>query len=218
MNTSPARRRIPRIRSVAALAALGLIISACSVSDPEAPSSGGGGESGDATFSVAVGIDPDTFDPAGQTTTTVQNMVDYMVETLTTVDENGKVGGKLADTFETSEDGMTVTLGLHKGVKFHDGTPFNAEAVKFNLERITSPDVKVPLGSPYKVISSVTPVDDTTVKIGLTRPSPGFLSALSVTTAGMISPASVNANGNTNVNYQHPVGTGPYVFGNYTAG
>ncbi|WP_175484068.1 ABC transporter substrate-binding protein [Modestobacter sp. DSM 44400] len=216
MNTPAPRRRTPRIRSFAAVAALGLLVSACSVNDPEAPSSDNG--DGNSTFSIAVGIDPDTFDPAGQTTTTVSNMVDYMVETLTTVDDDGQVNGKLAETFETSEDGLTVTLGLRKGVTFHDGTPFNADAVVSTLERITSPDVKVPLGSPYKVIDSVTAVDDSTVEVKLTHPSPGFLSALSVTTAGIISPASVTADGNTNVNYQKPVGTGPYVFGKYTAG
>ena len=218
MNKSAPRRRIPRIRSLAALAALTVVVSACSVNDPEAPSSGKGGNGADSTFSVAVGIDPDTFDPAGQTTTTVQNMVDYMVETLTSVDDKGTVSGKLAESFDTSADGLTVTLKLRQGVTFHDGTPFNADAVVFNLKRITSPDVKVPLGSPYKVISNVTAVDENTVAITLSRPSPGFLSALSVTTAGMISPASIDTNGNSNTNYQKPVGTGPYVYGQYTAG
>ena len=217
MNTTRARRRTPRIRSVAAVAALGLLISACSVSDPEAPASDEG-DGGDATFSIAVGIDPDTFDPAGQTTTTVQNMVDYMVETLVTVDEEGEVSGKLAESFETSDDGLTVTLGLQQDVVFHDGTTFDAEDVVFNLERITDPNLTVPLGSPFDVIDTVTAVDESTVEIGLTRPSPGFLSALSVTTAGMVSPESITADGNTNDNYQRPVGTGPYTYGDYTAG
>jgi peptide/nickel transport system substrate-binding protein len=141
-----------------------------------------------------------------------------VVETLVTVDDEGTVGPRLAETFETSEDGLTVTLGLQDGVTFHDGAPFDAEAVKFNLERITSPDLTVPLGTPYKVIESVTAVDETTVEIALSRPAPGFLSALSVTTAAMISPQSVTAEGNTNDNYQNPVGTGPYTFGEYTAG
>ena len=70
MNTTPARRRPSRARSLAAAAALGLLLSACSVEDPEAPATGG--EGGGGTFSIAVGIDPDTFDPAGQTTTTVR--------------------------------------------------------------------------------------------------------------------------------------------------
>jgi len=211
-----ARRRTTRMRSFAAAAALGILLSACTVSDPEAPSSGSGESGG--TFSIAVGIDPDTLDPAGQTTTTVQNMVDYVVETLVTVDDDGTVKGKLADSFETSDDGLTVTLKLKQGVTFHDGTPFNAEAVKFNLERIKDPAVKVPLGAPFKVIDSVTAVDDNTVEVKLSKPSPGFLSALSVTTAGMISPASITAEGNTNEKYQHPVGTGPYTFDSYTAG
>ncbi|SHN69121.1 peptide/nickel transport system substrate-binding protein [Geodermatophilus obscurus] len=216
MNTTPARRRPSRARSLAAAAALGLLLSACSVEDPEAPATGG--EGGGGTFSIAVGIDPDTFDPAGQTTTTVQNMVDYVVETLVVFDEEGELVGNLAETFETSEDGRTVTLGLRDGVVFHDGTPFDAEAVKFNLERIIDPALTVPLGSPFEVIESVTAVDDTTAEVALSRPSPGFVSALSVTTAGMIAPQSVTADGNTNENYQRPVGTGPYTFGDYTAG
>ncbi|MDP9460277.1 MAG: ABC transporter substrate-binding protein, partial [Actinomycetota bacterium] len=218
MNTTAARRRSPRTRTAAALAALGLFLTACSVSDPEAPAAGGEGGEGGGTFSIAVGIDPDTLDPAGQTTTTVQNMVDYVVETLVSVDDEGTVEPRLAETFETSEDGLTVTLGLREGVTFHDGTPFNAEAVKFNLERILNPAVKVPLAAPYKVISSVTAVDQSTAEVTLSRPSPGFLSALSVTTSAMISPQSVTAEGNTNENYQHPVGTGPYTFESYTAG
>jgi peptide/nickel transport system substrate-binding protein len=214
--TTTGRRRTSRTRSLAAAAALALLVGACSVEDPEAPAADG--EGGGGAFSIAVGIDPDTFDPAGQTTTTVQNIVDYVVETLVTVDDEGTVGPRLAETFETSEDGLTVTLGLVEGAQFHDGTPFNAEAVTFNLERILDPALTVPLGSPYEVIQSVTAVDESTVEITLTRPSPGFLSALSVTTAAMISPASVETGGNTNLNYQNPVGTGPYTFDSYTAG
>jgi ABC-type transport system substrate-binding protein len=218
MNTTTAPRRTPGLRSLAAAAALGLFLSACSVSDPEAPATGGEGGEGGGTFSIAVGIDPDTFDPAGQTTTTVQNMVDYVVETLVVFDEKGELVGNLAESFETSEDGLTVTLELKEDVVFHDGTPFDAEAVKFNLERIVDPALTVPLGSPFEVMESVTAVDQNTVEVKLTRPSPGFVSALSVTTAGMISPQSVTAEGNTNENYQRPVGTGPYTFGEYTAG
>lgn len=216
MNTTRAQRRSPRSSILAALAATGLLLSACSVSDPEAPTSEG--EGGESTFQIAVGIDPDTFDPAAQTTTTVQNMVDYVVETLTTVDEEGEVQGNLAETFEVSEDGLTVTLGLQQGVTFHDGTTFEAEDVVFNLDRITDPNLTVPLGSPFKVIESSTAVDESTVEIKLSRPSPDLLSALSITPAGIISPESVETEGNTYEKYQHPVGTGPYVFKDYTAG
>jgi ABC-type transport system substrate-binding protein len=202
------------MRSVVAVVAAGLLLGACSFDEDPAASSGDGAGS---SFSIAIGVDPDTFDPAGQTTTTVQNIVDYTVETLVKI-EDGKVVGLLADTVQTSEDGLTIHLTLRKGVTFHDGTPFNAEAVVFNLKRITDPGLAVPLGAPFEVIKSVKATDESSVEIVLNRPSPGFLSALSVTTAGMISPASVAAAGNTNENYQHPVGTGPYTFTDYVAG
>jgi ABC-type transport system substrate-binding protein len=217
MDKSAARRpRRSSLTATAALLALGL--TACGgFSDPEAPSSGDG-EGAGGTFSVAVGIDVDTLDPAGQTTTTVSNMVDYVVETLLRVDDEGEVVPHLAESVEVSEDGLTVDVELQQDVVFHDGEPFDAEAVKFNLERITDPELTVPLGSPFEVIEEVTAVDEDTVQITLQRPSPGFRSALSVTAAGMISPASVEAEGNTYADYQSPVGTGPYQFEEYTAG
>jgi ABC-type transport system substrate-binding protein len=214
MTKSTARERTIRMRSFAALVAAGLLLGACSFEEDPAASSGGGGDS---SFSIAIGIDPDTFDPAGQTTTTVQNIVDYMVEPLVKV-EDGNVVGVLAETVETSPDGLTIDMALRQGVTFHDGTPFNAEAVVFNLERIVDPNLTVPLGAPFEVLQSVTATGEHSVQIVLSRPSPTFLNQLSITTAGMISPASVQAEGNTYDNYQHPVGTGPYTFTGYTAG
>jgi len=215
MKQPDAGRRTLRPRSIIAAAALGLVLGACSgFEDPEAPSDEGDGSG----FQIAVGIEPDTFDPAGQTTTTVQNMVDYVVETLVRLNDDGEVVEHLAKSVETSKDGLAVTLQLQEDVQFHDGTPFDAEAVVFNLERIIDPDVTVPLGSPFLVMKSITAVDDTTVEVMLSQPSPGFVDALSQTTAGMISPPSVEAEGNTNADYQRPVGTGPYVFKDYTAG
>ena len=202
------------MRSFAALVAAGLLLGACSFE--EDPVGGSGGDA-DSSFSIAIGIDPDTFDPAGQTTTTVQNIVDYMVEPLVKV-EDGQIVGVLAETVETSPDGLTIDLTLRQGVTFHDGTPFNADAVVFNLQRITDPALTVPLGAPFETMQSVTATGEHSVQIVLSRPTPIFLNALSITTAGMISPASVQAEGNTNENYQHPVGTGPYTFAGYTAG
>jgi ABC-type transport system substrate-binding protein len=202
------------MKSFVALLATGLLLGACSFEQDPAASSGG---DADSSFSIAVGIDPDTLDPAGQTTTTVQNMVDYMVEPLVKL-EDGQIVGVLAETVETSPDGLTIDLTLRQGVTFHDGTPFNAEAVVFNLQRITDPALRVPLGAPFETMQSVTATGEHSVRIVLSRPAPIFLNALTITTAGMISPASVQAEGNTNENYQHPVGTGPYTFTSFTAG
>src|SRR5256885_2088352 len=125
-----------RTRSFAALVAAGLLLGACSFEEDPAASSGGGKGS---TFSIAIGIDPDSLDPVAQTTTTVQNIVDYMVETLVKV-EDDKVVGLLADTVQQSPDGLTIDFTLRQGVTFHDGTPFNADAVVFNIKRLTDPN------------------------------------------------------------------------------
>ena len=96
------------------------------------------------TLKIAVGIEADTLDPAAQTTGLVMNMVDYMYERLVALDyKQNKVVPRLATRWQASTDGLTYTFGLRGGVTFHDGTPFNAEAVKFTLcasrnERTTS--------------------------------------------------------------------------------
>jgi peptide/nickel transport system substrate-binding protein len=214
MNWPTARGRTASTRFFAALLAAGLLLGACSFEqDPAA----GPGEDGGSSFSIAIGIDLDTLDPAGQTTTTVQNVVDYMVEPLVK-EEDGQIVGHLAESFETSPDGLTIDLTLRQGVTFHDGTPFNPDAVVFNLQRITDPELRVPLGAPFEAMQSATATGENSVRIVLKQPSPIFLKALTITTAGMISPASVQAEGNTNDNYQRPVGTGPYTFTSFTAG
>ncbi len=163
-------------------------------------------------FRIAVGIDPDTLDPVATTTTTVGNMIDYVVETLVRIDKEGNLQPMLAESWEVSDDGLTVTFHLRKGVKFHDGTPFNAEAVKFNIDRMLDPDVRVPIRAPYTPIESVEVVDEYTVKLNLKEPSAPLVNAFSWTTAGIISPASIDKYGNSYKSVVHPVGTGPYVF------
>lgn len=204
---SPRRGR--RAAALAVVAGL-LVLTACG--------GGGGGAGAGTEFRIAVGIDPDTLDPAGQTTTTVQNMVDYVVETLVGIDQNGDIVPRLAERWEVAPDGLTITLELRQGVTFHDGTPFNAEAVKFSLDRVLDPEVTVPLRASYDVISEVEVVDEHTVRLHLSRPSPALMSAMSTTAVGIISPASVEAEGNSYTAYQHPVGTGPYVFKEYAPG
>jgi ABC-type transport system substrate-binding protein len=164
-----------------------------------------------ATFRIAVGIDPDTLDPVQMTTTTVGNIVDYVVETLTRLHPDGSIQPHLAESWTVSEDGRQYTFKLRKGVSFHDGTPFDAAAVKWNFDRLKDPEVRVPVRAPYP-IEAADVVDDQTVRVTLTRPYVPFVSALSWVTAGLSSPASVEKHGNTYKNYTHLVGTGPYIF------
>jgi peptide/nickel transport system substrate-binding protein len=163
------------------------------------------------TFRIAVGIDPDTLDPVQMTTTTVGNMVDYVVETLTTLDPSGKVGPFLAESWTISPDGTQYTFKLRSGVTFHDGVPFDAKAVKWNLDRLVDPTVRVPIRAPYP-IEKTEVVDARTVRVTLKHPFAPFIGALSWTTSGLVSPGSVDKEENTYKNYTHIVGTGPYVF------
>src|SRR4030095_287940 len=73
-----------------------------------------------ATFRIAVGIDPDTLDPVQQTTTTVGNIVDYVVETLTRLAPDGSIQPYLAESWTVSADGRQYTFKLRQGVTFHD--------------------------------------------------------------------------------------------------
>src|SRR5262245_66673563 len=84
-----------------------------------------------AELRIAVGVDPDTLDPVQQTTTTVGNMVDYVVETLTKLVPDGSIKPLLAESWSVSPDGLQYTFKLRQGIAFHDQSPFNAEAVKW---------------------------------------------------------------------------------------
>jgi peptide/nickel transport system substrate-binding protein len=193
------RFRRSRLRVMAPLAGLAALVLAAG---PAAAAT---------TFRVAVGIDPDTLDPVQMTTTTVGNMVDYVVETLTVLDPSGKVGPGLAESWTASPDGTQYTFKLRAGVTFHDGVAFDAKAVKWNLDRLVDPAVRVPIRAPYP-IQKTEVVDAHTVRVTLKQAYAPFIGALSWTTSGLVSPGSVDKEGNTYKNYSHIVGTGPYVF------
>ncbi len=101
----------------------------------------------DVIDNLAVGVDPDTLDPVQMTTTTVANMVDYVVETLAFLDQDGKIRPMLAESWSVSPDGTQYTLKLRKGVTFHDGVPLTATEVKRSLERGLAPGHDAPSSS-----------------------------------------------------------------------
>jgi peptide/nickel transport system substrate-binding protein len=193
------------MRAFALFLVSGLLVMACG---QQAPSGGPAKHGG--TLRVAIGVDPDSMDPMRQTTTTVQNIVDMVVEPLVTIDQKGNVKPLLAEKWDTGGDGLTYTFTLRKGVKFHDGTDFNAQAVKTNFDRILDVKNTVPLRGILNQISSTDVVDDSHVKITLKSKLASIVSALTQTTAGILSPASLNAGGNSYGQAENIVGTGPY--------
>src|SRR5919106_291233 len=88
------------------------------------------------TLVVGLVAEPVNLDPAQVTDLNSNRVGRRVVETLVTFpDESTQVVPGLAESWTVSRDGLTYTFKLRKGVKFHDGTPFNAEAVKFSIER-----------------------------------------------------------------------------------
>lgn len=131
-----------------------------------------------------------------------------------------KLRPALAESYEITEDGRVWTFQLRQGVKFHDGTPFDAEAVKYNVERITNPDAPQFSGKASAYMGSVTTwlekfeiVDPQTVRFTLKKPNYEWFAG-TIQEYGqflIMSPASIEQHGNDGVAL-HPTGTGPFRF------
>ena len=191
-------------RLVVLLAAV-MVLSSCG---------GGGASSGSKQgekLTIAIGIDPDTVDPMRQTTTTVQNIVQMVVETLVRVDSDGKVQPYLATSWQTSSDGLSWTFNLRPGVKFTDGGPFNAAAVKVNLDRVLTPGNTCPLCGPFRSVKSIDVIDDSHVKVNLKQPVAPLLGLLTEVTFGFLAPNTIAVGTDTFKDQEKPVGTGPYL-------
>jgi ABC-type transport system substrate-binding protein len=124
-------------------------------------------------------------------------------ESLVYNDQTGTATPRLATAWQTSADGKTVTFTLRKGVKFHDGTDFNAQAVKYNFDLVRSK-----AGTDLsKQVSSIDVVDDFTVKLNLPQPSNVLFNTLAFTS--IMSPTTLQQNG-ADWARTHIVGTGAF--------
>jgi peptide/nickel transport system substrate-binding protein len=128
------------------------------------------------------------------------------IETLLRYDEKGILVPWLAANWKVSKDLLSVTLNLRKNVKFHDGTPCDAEAVRWNLERYRTSD-----NPELKPVTSIDVVNDTTVKLNLAQWDSTIMGNLASHAGMMISPTAFNTNGGEWCR-THPVGTGPFKF------
>jgi peptide/nickel transport system substrate-binding protein len=129
---------------------------------------------------------------------------------LLSVGDDGKYKPGLALSWDTSKDGKTIMFKLRQGVTFHDGTPFNAQAVKANLDNLIPPKENRIVG-----ITSVDVVDDHTVRINLSSYNNLILYHLAVNPITfMYSPEALKKNG-ADWALTHPVGTGPFMLKDY---
>ncbi|MBE5212437.1 glutathione ABC transporter substrate-binding protein GsiB [Pectobacterium sp. A535-S3-A17] len=159
---------------------------------------------------IAVGSTFTSLDPYDANDSLSQTVAKSFYQGLFGFDKEMKLVNVLADSYDVSPDGLTYTVKLHPGVKFHDGTAFNAAAVKVNLDRASNPDNRLKRYNLFKMIDNTEAVDDLTVKITLKTPFSAFVNNLAHPAAVMISPAALKQYGK-DIGF-HPVGTGPYRF------
>jgi peptide/nickel transport system substrate-binding protein len=219
-----------------------LVAASCGGDDDE-----GAGEGGTLVFAGAA--DPVVLDGALVSDGESLRAIDQMFEGLVTLEPGGtEVVPGLAESWDASADGRTWTFNLRDGVTFHDGEPFNAEAVCFNFDRWYN--FKGPFqlesatyywqtvfggfsdGKDPSLYRSCEAVDEQTVRLNLTKGSASFLGALALTNFTFASPKALQEFGadegtvdeetgfrpTGTYGTQHPTGTGPFKFESWTRG
>jgi len=176
------------------------------------------------TLVIGLLAEPVTFDPTQIGDLNTSRVVRRVYEGLIGLKYGTyEVEPRLAESWTISDDELTYSFKLRSGVKFHDGTDFNAQAVKYSFERQTDPDHPARGKLTYRYagnylgpIASIEVVDDLNLVITLKKPLAPFLQNLTGMTMSIISPAALDKYGDDIA--QNPAGTGPYKLGEWGAG
>ena len=192
--------KLKRVAAVVSVSALLVALAACSGGGSEEPTE----DLGPQVLKVAHNTPPTSLDPA-RSATFGPTFLNLIYESLLKRDGDGNLGPGLATEWELSEDAEELTLTLREGVTFQDGEVFDAEAVKANLD--FAPERGGDISKQLSVIDDVEVIDDTHVKISMSRPAADLLGMLASEAGMMISPEHLGAEDlGTN-----PVGTGPFM-------
>jgi peptide/nickel transport system substrate-binding protein len=172
----------------------------------EAPTSGG-------TLRVGFTFDPATLDPHKGVAGTEHNILFSIYDTLVTYDKDLNEQPQLAESWEV-RDPQTYVFKLRRGVTFHDGTPFDAAAVKWNIERHLDPSTASMVRGQLAVVKALEIVDDHTITFHLHHPSATLPMILADRGGMMVSPSAVQQLGEDFG--RKPVGTGPFKLTEWT--
>ncbi|WP_250527320.1 ABC transporter substrate-binding protein [Caballeronia sp. GAWG2-1] len=169
------------------------------------------------TLRVAFTSDTKTLDPTFSVNFSERQPLYLIYNTLLSVTPDASIGPELAERWEILDAGKRLVLHLKDGVRFHDGTPFDAAAVKINLDQRLDPAVGSPLRPQLAaIVESVQADNPRTVTLHLKSPSPALLGMLAQREGFMASPAAMMKYGKDFAT--HPVGTGPFVFKEWIPG
>jgi ABC-type dipeptide/oligopeptide/nickel transport system permease component/ABC-type transport system substrate-binding protein len=156
---------------------------------------------------VGLQLEPPTLDPTESPASAISEVLyGNVYEGLVRFAADGSAAASLAESWEISPDGLTYVFRLRSGVRFSDGTPFDAGTAKFTLDRVIAPGSINPQRTRLAALAAVDAVDAHTLRLRLARRSGGLLQALAGPAFVMLSPTSAATNA------QRPVGTGPFRF------
>jgi ABC-type dipeptide/oligopeptide/nickel transport system permease component/ABC-type transport system substrate-binding protein len=162
---------------------------------------------------IGVPLEPPNLDPTSGAAAAVDSVVyGNVFEGLVRITQSGDVAPALAESWDISADGLIYTFRLRRNVRFHDGSAFDADDVKFSLDRLLAPDSTNAQKALFSPIRAVEVVDPHTVSLSLDRPSSSLLYFLGWGDAVVVAPESAAGNAN------RPVGTGPFQFSNWRRG
>ncbi len=203
-------RMSDRVRSSGVAAAavfLGLIAAGCG----GGPALEGGTATTRDTLIFAAPADATTLDPHNTTDTESDQVIGMVFEGLLAFDEKMKIVGRLAEKWEVAQDGVTWTFHLRRGITFHDGTPFNAEAVRKNFARVLDPAQKHKRLPLFVMLDRVEVADDHTVRIITKYPFGAFEPTMAHISSTIVNPAVADTFG-TEFGKSAPAasGTGAY--------
>ena len=220
------RTRRTSLAAAATLLAVALVACACTAGDEPERAAGSDAATSDTlapegapepggTLSIGIANETNGWNPHDNQWAQAGSIVGTSIlEPLATLDPELRPVPWLATSWTPNDTFDSWTLELREDVTFHDGTAFDAAAVKANLDDINTAPLTGIVWD--KILGDVTVVDDHTVRVGLTEPFASFPTTfLSAQTGIMMAPSMFSAErrGST-----HPVGTGPFVFGSWTSG
>lgn len=164
-------------------------------------------------INIGIQLEPPILDPSAAASTAIAEVVyGNVFETLVRLGADASVQPGLASAWHIDADGLAYTFTLRPGVRFHDGTPFDAQTVKFTLDRARAAESTNPQKSLLGAVKRVEVVDPLTVRVWLSRRAGGLLQSLAMPAFAMLAPASAATNATT------PIGTGPFRFAQWRRG
>ena len=167
------------------------------------------------TVTIATSADAPTLDPNMTFSGFAFGITNHIYDSLLTRDDDGSIKPRLATSWKRISP-TTWRFELRKNVKFHDGTPFNAQAVKFSVERLIDPASKAAGAYVLNMITSIKVIDNDTIEFTTKDPFAPLLAHLTHPVTAIVSPTAVKARGK---DYgRNPVGTGPFKFTRWNAG